>query len=232
MLRERQQVRIVGLAEEHHPGVVGEVGGLQLGVAVDSEAADDEPLEVPGEEVREPERARLGVGHGRERVAAGEHLVAMGARQPLDAFAGDDRVDQAARAAIGIRDEDPLEPVGAGLVDAPPNRVRDPFGAVVEVRCETGDLQPGHPIRDGQQLAGEGAAADDEGAPGRSAVGLGARAPGLRAGDISRADPRRVCGWIRASRRGSRTLVTHGSGGTRGAGPGLRCPSARSHHSG
>ena len=137
----REQVRVVGLGEVDDAGVVGEVRGLELGVAVDAEAADHEPLEVPGEEVGEPERAGLGVGHGGERVAAGEHLVAVGARQALDAFVGEHRVEQAAGAAVGIGDEDPLVAVGAGLVDAAPDGGRDAAGPVVEVRGEAGDLE-------------------------------------------------------------------------------------------
>jgi len=115
--RHREEVRVVRLGEIHDPGVVGEVGRLELGMAVDAETANDEPLEVPGEEVREPERAGLRVGHRLECRAAREHLVAMGARQALDPFVGEDGIEQAAGAAVGVGDEDPLVSVGARIAD-------------------------------------------------------------------------------------------------------------------
>ena len=82
--------------------------GAQLRVAVDAEAADDEPLEVAGEEVGQVERAGLVVGQRANVGAAGEELVAVGAGQALDALVGEDRVEQAAGAAVGVGDEDPL----------------------------------------------------------------------------------------------------------------------------
>ena len=109
-------------------------------MAIDPEAADHEPLEVAGEEVGQPERRRLLVGHRGERRAAGEELVAVGARQALDALLREDRVEQAAGAAVGIGDEDPLVAVGAGLVDAVADPAGMPLGPVVEVRREAGDV--------------------------------------------------------------------------------------------
>ena len=89
------------------------------------EAADHEPLEVPGEEVRQPEGAGLRVGHRGERGAAGEDLVAVRTRQALDPFVREDRVEQAAGAAVGVGDEDPLVAVGAGVADAASDGGRD-----------------------------------------------------------------------------------------------------------
>ena len=49
-----------------------------------------------------------------EGGAAGEELVAVGARQALDALLREDRVEQPAGAAVGIGDEDPLVAVARG----------------------------------------------------------------------------------------------------------------------
>ena len=105
------------------------------------EAADHEPLEVPGEEVGQPERAGLRVGQRGERGAAGVELVAVGAGQALDALLGEDAVEQAAGAAVGVGDEDPLVAVGAGVADPAPDRAGDAAGPVVEVRRQAGDLE-------------------------------------------------------------------------------------------
>ena len=75
-------------------------------MAVEPERADDEPVEVAGQEVGQVERPGLLGGELLEGLAAGVELVAVGAGQALDALLGDDRIEQAARAAVGIGDED------------------------------------------------------------------------------------------------------------------------------
>jgi hypothetical protein len=159
---QRHQLRVLDLGEVHEPAVVREVHRLELRVAVDAEAADHEPLEVAGEEVGQPERRRLVLCHLGERLAAGEELVAVGAGQPLDALLGDDRVEQAARAAVGVGDEDRLVAVGAGLADPVPDLGGNPLGPVVEVRREAGDVDAGQAAGKRDELAGERPAPDDE----------------------------------------------------------------------
>ena len=56
---------------------------------------------------------------------AGEELVAVGARQPLDALLGEDRIEQAAGAAVGVGDEDPL----VAVARAPADRARTAAGS-------------------------------------------------------------------------------------------------------
>src|SRR4029078_13732338 len=55
----REQVWVVGLRQVDDAPVVVEVDRLELRVAVDAEAPDDQPLDVAGEEVGQPERAGL-----------------------------------------------------------------------------------------------------------------------------------------------------------------------------
>ena len=163
--RHRQQVRVVGLGEVDDPPVVAEVHRLELRVAVDAEAADHEPLEVAGEEVGQPERRRLLVGQSGEGRAAGEELVAVGARQPLDALLGEHRVEQAARAAVGVGDEDPLVAVAPALRGSAPGRAP---GCLPGRLWSSGGRQATSTFGSGRgqrdELARERAAADDEGA--------------------------------------------------------------------
>ena len=101
-------------------------------MAVEAEAADDEPVEVAGEEVGQVERPELLVAGARSKAArAGVELVAVGAGQALDALLGDDRVEQAARAAVGVGDEDPVV-ASAAPADPLADRGRDAARPVVE----------------------------------------------------------------------------------------------------
>jgi len=121
----REEVGVVRLGEIDDPGVVGEVGRLELGMAVDAETANDEPLEVPGEEVGQPEGRRLVIGHRGEVRPAGEELVAVGAGQALDALLGEDGVEEAAGPAVGVGDEDLVVPVAPTLADSGSDAGRD-----------------------------------------------------------------------------------------------------------
>ena len=85
-LGPRRQPRVVGLGQEDEAPVVAEVERQQLGVTVQPQSADDQPLEVPGEEVGQVERARLLVCERGEGCAAGVDLVAVGAFQACDAL--------------------------------------------------------------------------------------------------------------------------------------------------
>ena len=82
--------------------------GTSSGWASSLSAANDERLEVPREEVGQVEGRRLLLLHRVPRVVAGEEAVAMGARQPLHTVPVQHDVERAGRAAIGVRDEDPL----------------------------------------------------------------------------------------------------------------------------
>ena len=92
----------------------------------------------------------------------GEELVAVGAGQALDALLGEERVEQAAGAAVGVGDEDPLVAVGAGLADP----VADLAGIRSGRLWRSGERQatstPGRPPVTRHELAGERPAADHE----------------------------------------------------------------------
>ena len=81
------QVRVVGLGEVDEPAVVAEVVGSELRMAVEAEADDHESLELAGQEVGQVERPELLVLEGGEGSGAGVELVAVGARDALDALA-------------------------------------------------------------------------------------------------------------------------------------------------
>ena len=158
----REQVRVLGLGEVDEPAVVAEVHRLELRMAVDPEPADHQPLEVPGEEVGQPEGGGLVLGQAGEVGPAGEELVAMGAGQPLHAFLGEDRVQQAAGAAVGIGDEDPLVAVAPSLADPRPNPRRDPAGPIVELGRQAGDVDVRQRLGELDELARERPATDDQ----------------------------------------------------------------------
>ena len=77
----------------------------------DAECVHHEPIEVPGEEVREVEGGRIVAVHAPEAVGAGEELVAVRTRQPLDAELGTHVVDRSGGATVGVADEHEVEPV-------------------------------------------------------------------------------------------------------------------------
>ena len=77
-------------------------------MAVEAEALDDQPVEVAGQEIGQEERPELLVGDRREGRRARVELVAMGAREALDALLGQHRIEQAAGPAVGVGHEDAL----------------------------------------------------------------------------------------------------------------------------
>jgi hypothetical protein len=129
---------------------------------VDTEPADHEPLEVPGEEVGQPEGRRLLVGQRREIGPAGEELVAMSTGQALDALFGEDRVQQAAGAAVGVGDEDPFVALAPTLTDPCPDAGRNAAGPVVELGRQAGDIDVRQRLCQLDKLARERAATDDQ----------------------------------------------------------------------
>ena len=108
----------------HQAPVVAEVHRQQLRVAIEAEAADHEPIEVPGEEIGQVERARLLVGQRGEGRPAGVDLVAVRALEPGDALGLEHAIEQPTGSAIRIGDEDPVVAVGARPPDASRGRPR------------------------------------------------------------------------------------------------------------
>ena len=115
---------------------------------VEPEPADDEPVEIAGEEVGQVEGAGLLVGERLERGGPGVELVAVGAGQALDTVAVEDAVQAAAGPAVGIGDEDRVVP------SAPRSPIRRataagiPLRAVVErTPAGTSTSMPSKPLR-------------------------------------------------------------------------------------
>jgi hypothetical protein len=167
--------RVLGLGEVDQPAVVAEVGVAQLGVGVQAERREHEPVHVAGQEIGQVERAELLVLEALEGLAAGVELVAVGAGQALDALLADDVVEQAAGAAVGVGDEDAIE-ARAAAPDALADRLGDATGPVVEGRRQARERDVRQVAGQRHELAGEGPAADDEDAR------RGVRARDLRPG--------------------------------------------------
>src|SRR5205085_8307829 len=103
----RDELGVGRLREQHDAAVRAEVRVAQLGVAVETQPAPHQGVEVPGKEVGEVEGAELGFVQRRERGGTGEELVAVRTRQaPYARERGEQRVERAAGAAVGVRDED------------------------------------------------------------------------------------------------------------------------------
>ena len=87
----------------------------------------------------------------------------MGAGDALDALevALQHPVEQAARAAVGVRHEDPVVVAAAGAQPCR-DRVGNALGAVVQLGRETRQVDPGQAPRERHELAPERATADDE----------------------------------------------------------------------
>ena len=107
-------------------------------MAVEPEAADHERVEVPREEVGQVEGRGLGVVELLPGVVAGEEAVAVRAGQPLDAVPLEHRVELAAGAAVGVRDEHALV-AARELVQLRVDRGRDQLRAGVELRGKAAD---------------------------------------------------------------------------------------------
>ena len=145
----------------------------QLGWLVQPKAAPHDPVEVAGQEVGQVERADLLLLERCERRRAGVELVAMGAGDALDTLEVvlQHPVEQAARAAVGVRDEDPVVVAAAGAQPRG-HRLGDALGPVVQVGGQAGQVDARQAARQRDELAPERATADNEDA------GRGARTSG------------------------------------------------------
>src|SRR4029079_9638681 len=115
------ECRIGGLCEVDESLVVAEVLVAQLRMAVEPETLDHESVEVARQEVGQEERRGLVLDEARELRTRGVELVAMRAREALDALLGDHGIEQSARPAVRVRDEDPVV-AGPPPTDPPADR--------------------------------------------------------------------------------------------------------------
>src|ERR1700724_1265690 len=74
------------LRQVNECAVIAEIGREQFWVAIQSQPADHQALEMAQQEIREVERPRFGLGESGELKGGCEELVAMCARDPLNAF--------------------------------------------------------------------------------------------------------------------------------------------------
>jgi len=159
--RGSDQRRIVDLGQIDEPSVVAEVLVAQLGMAVQAEPADDQPVEVAREEVGQEERRGFLLGQSREVGATRIELVAVGAREALHALLLDHRVEHAAGATVGVGDEHTVV-AGPTAPDPVAHRRGDASWPVVQGGRQARDVDVGQVRGEGHELAREGAAAHDE----------------------------------------------------------------------
>ncbi len=130
---------------------------------VETEPLDDQPLEMPQQEIGEIERADLGFRERREHRARREELIAVRARNALDALFGKHRIEQSAGAAIGIGHEDRAVMSARG-VDEGTHGGGNALRPIVQIGGQTAHvhLLPGiRPLERGD-LVRQGAARDDQ----------------------------------------------------------------------
>jgi Luciferase-like monooxygenase len=130
-LRLRLQVRGPVLGEPDHPAVMAEVVRPQFRVPVQAEPGQHGPVEAAHQEVGQQVRAWLGVEKLAHALRAGEHVVAVQARQPPQPQAGAQVIKGAVGAAIGVGHRHPL-PAGERLGRQPFCPGRDLLRAVVQ----------------------------------------------------------------------------------------------------
>src|SRR5579859_5542351 len=155
------QPRVGHLAEVQDRLVVAEQHRLQVRVAGEAEPAHDGAVEVAHEPVGEEERAGLLVRDLREELLAGEHLVAVRARDPRGLELLEHRLEAAGGAAVAVDDDQAIAArrqrgeLGAELGD-------DARGIEVEHRRQAVDLDlPAAALDDVLHLGTKRAAGDD-----------------------------------------------------------------------
>jgi hypothetical protein len=82
--------------------------------------------------------------------------------QSFDALVLENTIQQAARSAVCIRDEDLVEAVCSTAPDPIANRAGDPARSVVKIRRQAGDLDVRQVGGQGDKLTPKGATANDQ----------------------------------------------------------------------
>ena len=130
---------------------------------VDAEPLDHQGIELPGEKIRQVERAGLGIRQSIEHGLARIERIAVRPGNPLDALLGQHPVERATRAAVAIENQDPAV-LRTMLVDLGAHGIGDPLRAIVQQRRDAGDVEMVEPagLDHGQRLARERAAGDEQ----------------------------------------------------------------------
>src|SRR5579871_2465694 len=121
------------LGQIHKTAIIAEVDRGEFRVVIETEPADHQALEMPQQEIRQVESARLGIVQLRERRAPCEELITVRAGKPFDLFRLQQYIELAARAAVGVRHED-LPVVRAVSTDLLAYRGHDALRTVVQLR--------------------------------------------------------------------------------------------------
>src|ERR1700722_12934594 len=109
-------------------------------MSVEAESLDDEPLEMPQQEVGEIESSDLCFRERREDRAGREEFIAMRTGNALDTLFGEHRVEQSARTAIRIGHEDRAV-LGARGADEGANRGGNALRSIVQIRGQAAHVQ-------------------------------------------------------------------------------------------
>ena len=157
------QFRVLRLRNVDHPAVITEVGRQKRRLPIEAEPPHYQPIEMAHQEVGQVKAARFLIGQLGEALAAGVELVAVGPGNALNPGPRQRPVQQPARAAIGIADENTLEPGAFGL-DFRQHGSGDFFRPVVQFRRQALELDvaPAVQVPNAYQLAGDGAAGNDQ----------------------------------------------------------------------
>src|SRR5256885_1403492 len=110
------------------------------------------------------EGAGLGLGELRKDLRPRQEFVAVGARQPLDAFFLQQRIQLSTGAAVSVDDED-LRVASTVRLDLGAHRRRDALGPIVQLRGQAAHIEIGPAIGALERcdLAGESPAGDEQG---------------------------------------------------------------------
>src|ERR1039457_6204156 len=158
-----ERARIGHLGQIHELAIAAEVGREQLRMTIEAETANYEAIEVAQQKVGEIERAELGLGQTLENRRRGEELIAVRARDALDAFLAQHAVELAAGTAVAVGDEDgPV--VLTRCADQFADGAGDPLGPVVQLRRKAAHVQlrPAVGATQCRDLARQRAAGDDQ----------------------------------------------------------------------
>ena len=139
-LRSFRDGGVVGLSQIDQATIIAEIIVAQLRKAIEAQTFDDQPVEMPREEIGEEERAGLGLHHGVEFRLAGIEGIAMRTLDARHALLGEDAVERSAGAAIAIEAEN-LVIALAICANLAPHRLRDALRPIVQRGGQAGDVE-------------------------------------------------------------------------------------------
>ena len=132
-------------------------------MGVDTEAVEDDAIEVLHEVVSEVEGGRVLVVHGVEHLLPGEELVAVRPGKHFDALLGGDVGEFTGRAAVAVPEEDAVV-VAAGPVETSSHGIGDLRWPVVQDARQALERDVAESVKSGDvsDLGGQRAAGQDQ----------------------------------------------------------------------